>query len=525
MLVREAAHAAEPDRLLSGRPILEEAVSQSNLRILMVTSEVDPFAKIGGLADMVGSLARQLASTGVDVRIVLPRYYVVDIGKLRRIDEPLGVPVGGGEEWCAIYTARLPRSEVTVYFLDHEELYGRDGVYGTRMEPSFDDNLRRFTVLCRGALQLARRLDWVPDVIHCHDWPGALVPAYLDTLEAEGPFSRTASVFTIHNMGYQGEFPVAEFSYTGFDRDQFRSLGFELDGQVNLLQAGITNADILTTVSPTYAAEIQTPEFGHGLDNLLRARASDPVGVLNGADYETWNPETDPHLAVNYSHRSLGRKAKNKAVLQAEMGLPEDPGVPLYGMVSRLVEQKGFGALCGPDHGRLFSICDDFDLQFVILGTGEAWCEEELRTLSARLPNLAVKLDFDNRLAHSIMAGSDFFPMPSRYEPCGLSQMYALRYGTLPIVRRTGGLADTVDNYDQATGDGTGFVFDELTPSAIYDTVGWALWTWHHRAEHLTAMRKRAMKARFSWADSAQRYVGLYREALERRTRSEAVER
>jgi starch synthase len=499
-------------------------VPDSNLNVLMVTSEVDPYAKIGGLADMVGSLARQLASSGVDVRLVLPRYYGVDVGKLRRIDGPLRVPTVGGEEVCAAYAGRLPQSEVSIYFLDHEELFGRDGVYGTRLQPSFDDNLRRFAVLCRGALQLARRLDWIPDVVHCHDWPGALVPAYLNTIEAQGAFSATASLFTIHNMGYQGEFPLEEFPYTGLDQRQLRSLGFELDGRVNLLQAGITHADILTTVSPTYAREIQTPEFGHGLDGLMCARASDLYGILNGMDYDVWNPETDPHVAVKYSQRSLGRKAKNKAALQAEMGLPVDPEVPLYGMVSRLVEQKGFGALCGPDHGRLYSICHDLDLQFVILGTGEAWCEEELRSLSARLPNLAVRIGFDNRLAHLIMAGSDFFLMPSRYEPCGLSQMYALRYGTLPIVRRTGGLADTVDNYDQTTGDGTGFVFEDLTPSAIYDTVGWALWSWHHRREHLTAMRKRAMKRRFSWADSAEQYVELYREAIDRRRLPESAD-
>jgi starch synthase len=367
-------------------------VPDSNLNVLMVTSEVDPYAKIGGLADMVGSLARQLASSGVDVRLVLPRYYGVDVGKLRRIDGPLRVPTVGGEEVCAAYAGRLPQSEVSIYFLDHEELFGRDGVYGTRLQPSFDDNLRRFAVLCRGALQLARRLDWIPDVVHCHDWPGGLVPAYLNTIEAQGAFSATASLFTIHNMGYQGEFPLEEFPYTGLDQRQLRSLGFELDGRVNLLQAGITHADILTTVSPTYAREIQTPEFGHGLDGLMCARASDLYGILNGMDYDVWNPETDPHVAVKYSQRSLGRKAKNKAALQAEMGLPVDPEVPLYGMVSRLVEQKGFGALCGPDHGRLYSICHDLDLQFVILGTGEAWCEEELRSLSARLPNLAVRI-------------------------------------------------------------------------------------------------------------------------------------
>jgi starch synthase len=418
-------------------------VPEQNLSVMMVASELEPFVKIGGLGDMVGSLAAHLDSCGLDVRVVLPRYYLVDIGKLQRIGEPLRVPVGGGQEWCAVYTSRIPGTGVVVYFLDNEELYGRNGVYGSRVEPSFQDNLRRFNVLCRGALELAIAVDWTPDVVHGHDWPGALAAVHLDTAET-GRLSHTASMLTIHNVGYQGDFPIDEFAHTGLDSAQFFELGFGFDGMVNLLQAGIFNADLLTTVSPTYAEEIQTPEYGHGLDGLLRQRSDDLFGVLNGVNYQVWDPETDPLIHTNYSHRSVGRKAKNKAALQAELGLPVDSEVPLYGMVSRLVEQKGFGELCGPEHGSLYSICDDFGLQFVILGTGEEWCEEELRSLSHRMPNLAVRLEFNNRLAHLIEAGSDFFLMPSAYEPCGLSQMYSLRYGTLPIVRRTGGFADTV---------------------------------------------------------------------------------
>jgi starch synthase len=495
----------------------EPPLSDSDLKVLMVTSELEPFVKVGGLADMVGGLASELGARGVDVRVVLPRYSSVEMGRQRTIDEPLGVPVRAGEERCAVYSGRIPGTEVPVYFLDHEELYGRDGVYGTRTESAFHDNLRRFTVLCRGALQLAKRLDWLPDVVHGHDWPAALAAVFLNTLEADGPLHGTASVLTVHNAGYQGEFPGDEFEVIGLPHELYRDAGFQYNGRINLLQAGIRAADLLTAVSPTYAEEIQTAEQGHGLDRLLRRRSADLYGVLNGADYETWNPETDPHLPVNYSHHSLGRKAKIKAALQREVGLDVRPDVPLYGMVSRLVEQKGFGVLCGPDHGSLYEICSDLELQFVILGTGEAWCEEELRSLSRRLDNLAVRIEFDDRLAHLIEAGSDFFLMPSAYEPCGLSQMYALRYGTLPIVRRTGGLADTVDNYDQATGDGTGFVFDDLTPSAISNTVGWSLWAWHDRPEHLLAMRRRAMKVRFSWEDAAKRYAELYRGALDRR--------
>jgi len=492
-------------------------VSESALKILMVTSEVVPFAKTGGLADMVGALASALASGGCDVRIVLPRYYSVDVGRLRRIGGPLAVPLGGGEEWCAVYEGRMADGDVPVYFLDHQELFGRDGIYGSRAEPAFSDNLRRFAMLSRGALQLAKALDWTPDILHCHDWPAALAPVYLNTHESAGVFSSTASVLTIHNLGYQGIFPGTEFSVTDLPDELFVAAGFADRGHVNLLQAGVRAADLLTTVSPTYAREIQTPEHGHSMDGILRRRRDDLFGVLNGIDYDDWNPETDPLIAAPFSARAISGKARNKKALQAEFGLAENADVPLFGMVSRLVDQKGFGDLCGPTHGSLYQICTDFELQIVILGTGDAWCEDELSKLAARLDNLGVRIAFDNRLAHLVEAGSDFFLMPSLYEPCGLNQMYSLRYGTLPIVRRTGGLADTVESYDEATAGGTGFVFDELTPSSIYNTVGWALWTWYNRPKHIRAMRTRAMKQRFSWGDAAERYRELYQRALDRR--------
>ncbi len=485
---------------------------------MMVTSEVVPFAKAGGLADMVGALSHALMLNGHDVRVVLPRYYSVDPGRLRRIGEPLGAPIGGGEEWCAVYEGKIPGTEVPVFFLDHEELFGRDGIYGTRVEPSFHDNLRRFAVLCRGALQLALALDWRPSVVHAHDWPAALAPVYLETVERDGPFAATGSLLTIHNLGYQGVFPKEEFPTLGLPWELFHGAGFEFFDDVNLLQAGIRNSDLLTTVSPTYAEEIQTSAYGHRLDDLLRFRSRDLYGVLNGMDYDLWDPATDPNLVANYSERAFTRgKSKNKAAVQEEFGLEVNAKVPLYGMVSRLVEQKGFGELCGPSHGSLASICAQLDVQVAILGTGEAWCEDELTTLAQRHPNLGVHIGFDNRLAHLLEAGADFFLMPSAYEPCGLSQMYSMRYGTLPVVRRTGGLADTVDNYDETTGEGTGFVFDELSPSAIYNTVGWSLWTWHNRPEHIKAMRARAMKQRFEWAESARRYEELYHLAIARR--------
>ncbi len=492
-------------------------MGRSKLKVLMVTSEVVPFAKAGGLGDMVGALAPALAALGHDVRIVVPRYYAIPTERLEKLEPPLGVPLAGAEEWCAVYRSRLPGSKVPVYFLDHQGLFGRDGIYGTRAQPAFPDNLRRFALLSRGALQLARMLGFIPDVVHCHDWPSAVVPVYLQTLERSRELKATASVLTIHNLGYQGVFLKEEFPHLGLPWEQFHGAGFEHFDQVNLLQAGLHNAELLTTVSPTYAREIQTPAFGFDMDGLLRHRAPDLFGVLNGIDYEIWDPETDPMLPLRYSAQTVDRKTDNKVALQRELGLEVDPAVPLYGIISRLVEQKGFGELCGPTHGRLYDMCHDLDLQFVVLGTGERWCEEELTTLAGKLPNLAVRLEYNDRLAHLIEAASDFFLMPSRYEPCGLNQMYSLRYGALPIVRRTGGLADTVESYDEATGEGTGFVFDQLTPGAIYDTVGWALWAYHHRPEHVLAMRRRAMTRRFAWDESAQRYLELYRGAMDRR--------
>ncbi|HSL16447.1 MAG TPA: glycogen synthase GlgA [Methylomirabilota bacterium] len=487
------------------------------MKILMVSSEAVPFAKAGGLGDMVSALSAELARQGHDVRIVLPRYSSVDPGLLHRIGGALGVPMGPEEEWCAVAETRMPGSDVPVYFLDHQELFGRDGIYGTKAEPEFGDNLRRFTLLSRGALQLAKMLQWTPEVVHAHDWPAALVPVYLNTLERHGPFEATGSVLTVHNLAHQGIFPKEELPHTLLGWEQFHGAGFEYHDRVNLLQAGLRGADVLTTVSPTYAEEIKTPELGEGMDGLLRHRSADLFGVLNGIDYELWDPRTDGHLPANFSADDLGGKAACKAALQEVMGLEVGADKPLYAMVSRLVEQKGFGELCGPTYGSLYRICDELDLQFVILGTGEAWCETELASLADRLPNLAVALEYNDPLAHLFMAGADFLLVPSRFEPCGLTQMYAMRYGTLPIVRRTGGLADTVASYDEPSGEGTGFAFDLLTPSAIYNTVGWALWAWYNRPEHLAAMQRRAMAERFSWTDSAARYAELYQGAVDRR--------
>jgi starch synthase len=405
-----------------------------------------------------------------------------------------------------------------VYFLDHQGLYGRNGIYGPNASSEFPDNLRRFTLLSRGAFQLCKKLDWIPDVVHAHDWPAALAPVYLYTWEKGPPFTETAGVLTVHNLGYQGVFPKNDIHVIQLPWEHFHNSGFEFFDKLNLLQAGIRNADIITTVSPAYAREIQTPEYGFLLDGVLRHRAGDLFGVLNGIDYDAWNPETDPHITHNFSEKSLKNKLKVKKMLQEECGLPVNEKIPLVGMVTRLVEQKGMGALAGPAHGSLYKICTELSLQMVILGTGEEWCERELKELEFKLPNLKVFLRFDDRHAHLIEAGSDFFLMPSRYEPCGLNQLYSLRYGTLPIVRNTGGLSDTVENYDQSTGAGTGFMFNELTPGSIFDTVGWAVWAYYNKPEHILGMRKRAMKKRYTWDRSARKYSEIYQWAADRRT-------
>jgi len=496
------------------------------MKILMVSSEAAPFAKAGGLGDAVSALSRSLSRAGHDVKVILPRYYGIDRAKLEAVPGPLGVATCdrgdasrgslGGEEWSALYKSYLPGSTVEVYFLDHERYFGRDGIYGSKAEPDFPDNPERFAFLCRAAFALCRKLEWIPDILHAHDWPTALAPVFLRHEEGLGQFAKTASILTIHNLGYQGVYPKESFNAFRLPWDLFYGAGFEFYDKVNLLKAGLVSADCLTTVSPSYAREIQTPGSGFGLDGLLRHRAAKLVGILNGVDLDEWDPEADLRIAARYSPSKMAGKDKCKAALQREFGLAVDPAKPLIGMVGRLTDQKGVGELFGPLYGSAYRICADMDLQLAVVGSGEKWCEDELRALSGRLPNFRAKIGFDDRLAHMIEAGSDFFLMPSRYEPCGLNQMYSLRYGTLPIVHRTGGLSDTVENYNQDTGAGTGFTFDNLTPRAIYDTVGWAVWAWYNRREHVSAMRLRAMDKRFSWEHAAAEYAKLYQRALER---------
>ena len=492
------------------------------MKILMVSSEAVPFAKTGGLADMVSALSLALAKKGNEVRIVIPRYYAInkDELNLKAIEGPMGVPMGGGEEWCKVYEGTLnggsKKNPILIYFIDHENFFGRDGIYGVPSEPDFLDNPRRFTFFCRSVFQLCRKIDWYPDVLHSHDWPSALVPVFLKFGERQGAFSKTISVLTIHNLGYQGIYDRGNFYATGLNWDTFYSAGFEDWNMMNLLKAGICSADVINTVSKNYAEETKTQAYGFRLDSTLRNRSNDYRGILNGIDSKIWNPEKDPYIPVPYSAKNMEGKAKAKEVLQQEFGLPPSPDTPVIGLVSRLTFQKGVGELFGPTYGSAYAICRDMNLHFVVLGTGEAWCENEIRSLAGKLSNLKAKIGYDEKFSHLIEAGSDFFLMPSRYEPSGLNQMYSLAYGTIPIVRKTGGLIDTVENFDQDTGKGTGFMFDDLTPQAIYNTVGWAIWAYYNRKPQIEAMRLRGMKKNFSWEKSAGEYLLMYEETIKK---------
>lgn len=488
------------------------------MKILMVSAEVVPFAKTGGLADAVAALAGTLSTMGHDVKIVMPRYYKIDRKQLAQLDGPMGVPVGIGQEWTGVYYAPLTGyPKVTVYFLDHEQCFGRDGIYGTKQESDFHDNPYRFSLLAHGAFQLCNKLGWFPDIVHAHDWSSCLVPALLKHVCRPQPqFAHTASVLTIHNMGYQGQYGKDKFTDLGIDWNLYYGAGFEHNGGINFLQSGVTCADMITTVSPTYAKEIQTPAGGFGMDGLLRVRTDVVRGIVNGVDTSFWNPATDKTLPANYSVSDMAGKAKCKAELQKKMGLTVDPDVPIVGLVSRLVSQKGIAEVFAPTYGCLYRLCSTMKIQFVVLGNGEKWCEDEIKSLESKLPNMRAFIGYSESLSHLVEAGSDFFLMPSQYEPCGLNQMYSELYGTLPIVRRTGGLADTVQNYNEKTGEGTGFMFDLLTPDAVYDTIGWAVYAYYNKKDHIKAMQKRAMKQDFSWKASCNKYLEVYKEAIAR---------
>ncbi len=490
------------------------------LSILFAASEAAPFAKEGGLGDVVGALPKYLARLGHDVRVVIPRYYSVNREKygLRLLPGILVVPMGIiGHMYCGVYEGRLPGSDVPIYFLEHEQFYGRPGLYQQDGQ-GYLDNDNRFVFLSKAALELCKMLDFHPDVIHAHDWHTGIIPALLNTTYLHDRFvGDAASLLTLHNMQHQGNFYPGLMEVLGIGWKHFTYLELEKDDQVNLLKGGIYHATLLNTVSEGYAREIQTPEYGWGLETVVRERATDLYGILNGVDYEEWNPATDPFIAAKFSPRNMKGKAICKSDLQATIGLPQRPDVPLFGVVSRMVKQKGTDILAEAIH-RILAM----DVQFVMVGNGEPWAHFYFGDIAAKYPEkFACFIGYDEALAHKVEAGADFFVMPSSFEPCGLNQMYSLAYGTPPIVRATGGLVDSVENFDEAALTGTGFKYWQHSATALFDTVGWAAYTFYNKPKGLAALRRNGMKRRFTWEDAAAKYDGLYREAVRRRRGAE----
>jgi len=490
----------------------DAVLEMPKLKVLFVGSECAPFAKTGGLGDVVGSLPKALHRLGIDVRVVLPLYAGMPWNTFDVLEGSLAVPMWFGVARAAVRMTTLPHSEVPIYFLEHHRYFDRPFIYGPA-EQGYPDNLERFTFLSRGALELCKAVAWIPDVVHAHDWVTALVPVYINTVEWAQPLHGCASIYTIHNLAYQGINDAGALFITCLGREHYHPGEFEHFGAMNVTKAALRHSTLLTTVSPTYAKEIQTPTHGCGLDGVLAERSDDLHGILNGIDSDDWKPATDPRIAANFDRGDLRGKAICKAALQRDAGLPERPEVPVFGVVGRLTYQKGMDVLAYAMDQIL-----RWDVQIVLLGMGDHDAERFFAELSYwRHDRFHAWLKFDDAIAHQIQAGADFFIMPSRFEPCGLNQLYSLRYGTLPIVRGTGGLNDTVVSYDEATGEGTGFVFYDLRPSSLADTVGWALSTWVDRPKHIEVMRHRAMEQDFSWDRAAKEYERTYRLAYERR--------
>jgi starch synthase len=475
-------------------------------RVAFIAAEVAPFAKTGGLADVAGALPRYLRSAGFDVRVFMPLHATMERRgvTLSIVDVARDVPLhlGTNAVRFAVQESRLPQSDVPVYFIDCPALFDRPAIYTTAP----DEHLR-FLLLQRAALETCQRLRFAPDIVHCHDWHTALVPLLLRTAYAwDALFARSRTILTIHNIGYQGVFPSSTLADLGTDMTGWLSPDDQARGEINWLREGLRRADCITTVSPTYAWEITTPEGGHGLDGTLRERPDPVVGILNGVDYCEWNPETDRYLVQRYSAQDLSGKAANKRELLRLLNGALEESTPVIGIVSRLTVQKGFDLL----FEALPQILTARKLALVVLGSGEARYEHFFSMLHQRFADRVVyHRGYNEELAHLIEAGSDMFLMPSMYEPCGLNQMYSLKYGTVPIVRRTGGLADTVQHWDPSTKTGTGIVFEHYDAQGVSWGIHTALDLYKDRESWQRLMRN-GMAQDFSWQRQSRLYVELY---------------
>ncbi|MFA5074126.1 MAG: glycogen synthase GlgA [Nitrospirota bacterium] len=474
------------------------------MKILFAASEVSPFAKTGGLADVAGSLPPALASLGHDIRVVMPRYRRVDSDRFQL--KPAGtfqVPLGVWTERCDVFESSMNQN-VPVLFIGKDVYFDRPELYGTS-RADYADNAERFIFFSRAVLECCRFFDFHPDIIHCNDWQAGLVPIFLNRMYRNNPgLQKTKTVFTIHNMGYQGLFPKEAMALTGLGWDLFTPEGLEFWGNMNFLKAGIMYADMITTVSKTYSREIQTPEYGCGLEGVLRNRSHKLHGIMNGIDYHAWDPSCDPDIPKHFDSADLNGKNDCRAALENLTGLPKSDK-PIIGMVTRLADQKGLDILV-----QALPRIMKLDATLIMLGTGDelyhTMLAEAARTYAQRLQ---VILEYNDEIAKMIYAGSDMFLMPSRYEPCGLGQMIALRYGSVPIVRKTGGLADTIEEYDPQTRQGTGFLFDEYSSDALIACIKRAITLYHNHAAW-ESLRQNGMNRDFSWERSAREYEQLY---------------
>jgi starch synthase len=490
----------------------------SRLKILEVASEVAPFARTGGLGDVLGSLPKALAKQGHEVKVFLPRYGFIP-GKqfgLRKIDKPQTVKLWGTEIPYTLETIHDSRIKLDYYFVANDQYFGRPAFYtDPATGKDYPDNDDRFIFFCRAVLKSMATLNWRPDIIHVHDWQGSLIPAYLKNQYADDPFvGQSKTVLTIHNLGYQGSFPAERFKRLELPEKMFYAMTgpFEFFGKVNLLKGGLMLADKLTTVSERYAQEIQsTEEYGYGLQGVLTERTKDLSGILNGVDYTIWSPTRDKLLPYKYTLNNLSGKRNNKVELMQSAKLPLRDTAPLIGMISRLADQKGWD-LIEQAADKLFAM----NIQMIVLGTGDKKYVELLKKLEKEYPGkLKAYVAFDDALAHQIEAASDMFLMPSRWEPCGLNQLYSLKYGTVPVVRKVGGLADTVIDWDVKTGKGTGFVFEEYDAEAMLEAIERAVATFS-RKRVWTKIVKAGMEQDFSWEHAAQAYSRLFEQLAAR---------
>jgi len=483
---------------------------ENTIRVLLVSSEVAPFSKTGGLADVSGSLPCALKKLGCDIRVATPLYKMVrESGcTIEKLLKGLKVRVGNRFIRGDISGSGL-NGVVDTYLIEQDQYYNRDYLYGTP-EGDYSDNAERFIFFSLMVLKLCKEIGFQPHLIHCNDWQTGLIPAYLRTFYQDDPFySHTAILFTIHNLAYQGNFPKGKLALTGLSPELFTPEGIEFWGKLSFLKAGIVYSEAINTVSRTYSREIQTPEYGCGMDGILTYRKDDLFGIINGVDYENWDPEKDTFIVANYNKDELSGKSKCKADLISQLGLSKSlEEIPLLGMISRLADQKGFDLVA-----EIMEDLMNLNVGFVLLGTGEQKYHNLFEHITKKYPGKAgIRLCYDEALAHKIEAGCDIFLMPSKYEPCGLNQFYSLKYGTIPVVRATGGLDDTIEDYNPATGEGNGFKFTNYSAHDFLAKIKQALELYKNKDEWLRLIRK-GMELDFSWENSAKQYLELYQRA------------